>query len=171
MKNASFLILLTLLAASIEPILVKLGYQGSMTPLQILAYKNIIAAIAMILITRSWNWVGKDKFLLVLPVALLLLLTNTAVIFSLKYLSAITIITIITTTPAFVALVNMQRGLEKLNARFWGGLSLSLFGVLLTINAFTPELHQSKTISLSGPMNSTTPTEWWHLIGPFTNIN
>ena len=44
MQAASWIVLLALLSASIEPILVKLGYRGNVTPLQLLVMKNIVGA-------------------------------------------------------------------------------------------------------------------------------
>src|SRR5687768_5992033 len=96
-------VLLALFAASIEPIVVKLGYRGSVTPLQLLVCKNIFAAVVILPLTRSWQWIGLEKLKKVLSVSLLLLTTNGLVLFALKHLSAVTVVTIISTTPAFVA--------------------------------------------------------------------
>lgn len=139
-RTASIWLLLALTAASIEPIVVKLGYQTGVTPLQFLVLRNIFAAIVILILTRisgwRWRWIGLQQLRLVASVSVLLLATNGLVLYALKHVSAVIVVTAMTTTPAFVAIVNQIRGRDLLGWRFWGGFLACFFGVLLTINIF-----------------------------------
>lgn len=140
-------VLVALFAASIEPIVVKLGYRGSLSPWQALAYKNIVAAFVIMLLTRSWSSITKDNLLRVFPVSLLLMCTYGLVLFALKFTSVVTVVTLISTTPAFVALVNHKKGRDTLTPKFWFGFALCFLGVLLTVDAVSLGAHQ---VSLVG---------------------
>lgn len=137
----SFWVFFALLAASIEPIIVKLGYRGHLTPIDLLVYKHVVAALVIVPLARAWRWIGWSAFKDVLIVSLLLMLTNGLVLSALRYSSATTIVTIITTTPAFVAIVNKWRGKDELNMKFWLGFGLCFLGVLLSIDTFNTSAH------------------------------
>lgn len=126
--------LLALLAADVEPILVKFGYQTHATPLQFLALKTMLAAMLIYPLTRCWRWVGWAELRRIAPVSALLLFTNGLMLLGLLYASVVTALTIVTSTPALVALVNRARGRERHEARFWCGFILSAGGVVLTID-------------------------------------
>ena len=134
-------VLAALTAASIEPILAKFGYRGDATPDQLLVMKNVVAACMILPLTRAWKWVGRSGLMKMASVSLLLLFTNTCSLIAVKYLPATTVITLVTTTPAFVALSNQWRGRDILGARYWTGFSMCFLGVALSVDA----LH-------SGPM-------------------
>ena len=55
---AGFWLLLALTGASIEPILVKTGYQMAISPLQLLLIKNLVGSLAILPLTRTFRWVG-----------------------------------------------------------------------------------------------------------------
>ena len=57
MNGSAICVLLALLAASIEPILVKLGYRGAVTPLHLLVLKNVVAALVILPMTRHFRLV------------------------------------------------------------------------------------------------------------------
>ena len=61
-------------------------------------------------------------------------------LWAVKTLPAVTVITLVTTTPAFVALVNQRKGIDKLSRKFWAGFCLCFLGVLLSTGAFLQEL-------------------------------
>jgi len=137
MSNHGFIVTawvsLVLLAASIEPIIVKLGYNASCTPFQLLAIKNIVAAIVVLPVTRVWRWVGIKGIVRIASVSSLLLLNNLFVLMSLQSLHAVTVVTLLASTPALVALTNQWLGREKLNWKFWLGFVLCISGVALTV--------------------------------------
>ena len=113
MNGSAICVLLALLAASIEPILVKLGYRGTVTPLQLLVLKNVVAALVILPMTRHFRLVRYTDALRIGSVSILL---------------------IVTTTPAIVAMANWALGRDILTWRFWVGFALCFAGVLLTVD-------------------------------------
>lgn len=143
----AFWILLALLSASLEPVVAKLGYKDGIEPVQMLFLKNLFALIAILPVTRfaargkeRWRWIGLGGVGTVASVSLLLMVTNAASLVAVKLMPAITVITLMTTTPAFVALSNQWQGREKLTGRFWLGLVLCILGVALSMNLFQESL-------------------------------
>ncbi|MGE0487925.1 MAG: DMT family transporter [Vulcanimicrobiota bacterium] len=134
-KWTSSWVLVALLAAAIEPILAKLGYRGAATPLQLLVMKNVVAACMILPLTRAWNWVGWSGVRKMASVSLLLLFTNFCSLVAVKFLPAVTVITLVTTTPAFVALTNQRKGRDVLGRKYWFGFGLCFLGVALSIDA------------------------------------
>jgi drug/metabolite transporter (DMT)-like permease len=131
-------VLAALLGASIEPILVKLGYRAQVTPWQLLLLKNLVAAVVILPLTRTFRWVGLRAVLRLGSVSSLLMLTNLLSLLALTRLPAVTQMTVVATTPALVALVGQVRGTALLGRKFWLGFGLCFAGVLLTIDAFRP---------------------------------
>ena len=126
-------VILALTAASIEPILIKLGFQAQATPVQLLVLKNLVAASVMLLLVRGWKRPAGVSFTSLLTVSLLLFATNAFCIFALTKLTAVELITIITSTPVVVALVNCLRRHDSRGKLFWFGLAAALGGVLLSL--------------------------------------
>ncbi|MBQ7529465.1 EamA family transporter [bacterium] len=146
MQATSWIVILALLSASIEPILVKLGYRGTVTPLQLLVMKNIVAAVVILPMTRQFRLVKYSDVFRIGSVSVLLLCTNGLTLYALRYLSAVEVITIVTTTPAVVAMSNWAMGRHALTWRFWLGFFLCFTGILLTINIFNAEAMGSHSI-------------------------
>lgn len=138
MNAAAVWLLLALTGASIEPILVKTGYKLAVSPVQLLLIKNLVGALAILPLTRTFRWVGVSGLRKIAPVSLLLMVTFACNYASLVFLPAVAVITLVTTTPAVVALVNQARGLERLTTRFWTGFALCFLGVILTVGVFHP---------------------------------
>ena len=67
----------------------------------------------------------------------MLLITNGLTLYALKYISAVEVITIVTTIPAIVAMTNWALGRDILTWRFWVGFALCFAGVLLTMDIFS----------------------------------
>lgn len=130
---ASAWVILALTAASVEPILIKLGFQAQATPVQLLVLKNLVAALVMLLLVRGWRRPTGASFTSMLTVSLLLFATNAFCIFALTELTAVELITIITSTPVVVALVNCFRRHDVRGKLFWLGLASALVGVLLSL--------------------------------------
>ncbi|MEW6279853.1 MAG: DMT family transporter [Candidatus Eremiobacterota bacterium] len=135
-SSAAFWVLLTLVATSLDPIFVKLGYRGSVTPLQLLLLKNVAAALVILPLTRTFRWVGLRGVARIASVSMLLLTTNGCSLFALRHLSAAAVITLVSLTPAAVAMINQVRGRDRLTARFWLGFGMCFAGVLLTADVF-----------------------------------
>lgn len=132
--TVTFWVSLAIIAASIEPIIVKLGYASNMAPMQLLVVKCIVGGILILPLTRTWRWIGWSGAWQISKVSMLLLCTNALTLIALKFLPAVTVILVATTTPALVALVNRQLGRDVLGPRFWLGFVLCLAGVLLGLH-------------------------------------
>lgn len=128
---AATCIVVAIVAASIEPIVVKLGLENQLSSFHLFVVKSIIGGMLIFPLTRTFQWVGFRGFLKMCLFAVLLLSTSALSILSLEKLSAVLAITVITTTPAFVAIVNQALGRDQLNWKFWLGFFLSLAGVCL----------------------------------------
>jgi drug/metabolite transporter (DMT)-like permease len=126
-------VLLALCAASIEPILVKVGYNGAVTPLQLIAIKAVVGGACVLPLTRRFRCVGWRELGTLATLAALLLTTSALTLVALRFTSAITMITVLCTTPALVALVNQHRGRDVLGSRFWLGFAMAFVGVALTV--------------------------------------
>ncbi len=120
-------------AASAEPIIVKLGYAAGVQPLQILVLKNCFAATVVLLLTRKFVWVGVKQLPRLALLAFLLFCTNGLILLSLTLVPAVVVMTLVTTTPALVAIINSSLGRDKLTIRFWAGFGLCLLGVVLML--------------------------------------
>jgi drug/metabolite transporter (DMT)-like permease len=120
-------------AASAEPIIVKLGYAAGVQPLQILVLKNCFAAAVVLLLTGKFVWVGVKQLPRLALLAFLLFCTNGLILLSLTLSPAVVVMTVVTTTPALVAIINSSLGRDKLTARFWAGFALCLLGVVLML--------------------------------------
>lgn len=142
-------LLAALVAASIEPVLVKFGYREQATPWQLLVVKNLVAAAAIVPITRQLRWIGGAEILRVARVSALLLCTNALSLLALTRLPAVTQMTVVATTPALVALVSRRRGRVTLDRRFWAGFGLCFVGLLLTVNAFRPGALRADALGLA----------------------
>lgn len=130
---ATFWVALCLFASSIEPIVIKIGYRSPTTPLQFLVVKSLIGGLLILPLTRTWKWVGWSGLKRMGTVSGLYLLATITYFIALRYLSALTVITISTTTPALVAIVNQIRGRDRLSPTFWLGFFLCFFGVFLNV--------------------------------------
>jgi drug/metabolite transporter (DMT)-like permease len=146
-KGGAFWVLLALLSASLEPVVAKLGYRDGVTPLQLLFLKNLFATLAILPVTgllakgqERWRWLGWSGVRTVASVSLLLMVTNACTLMALSLMSAVTVITLMTTTPAFVALTNQWHGRERLTSKFWIGLAMCLIGVMMSLNVFEQSL-------------------------------
>lgn len=127
-----------IVAASVEPVLVKVGYRAHATPWQLLVVKNLVAAAVIVPLTRRLPWIGVAGVLRVARVSVLLLCTNALSLLALTRIPAVTQMTVVAVTPALVALVSERRGRVALGGRFWVGFALCFAGLLLTIDALRP---------------------------------
>ena len=160
---AALWVLLALLSASLEPIVAKLGYKQGVEPLQLLFLKNLIAALAILPVTRltrkaQWKWLGWSGVATIATVSLQLMITNACSLWAYREMPAVTVITLVTTTPAFVALTNQFQGRDKLTGKFWIGLACCFLGVLLSLNVFEQRLTASTLglVAVAGSILSST---------------
>lgn len=144
-------VLVALTAATVEPILVKLGYRGDATPATLLVYRTLIAGAAMLVVTRRFVWIGRAALPGVVGVSVLLLCTNALTLVALRSLSAVTVIGAVKITPALVAIINHVRGRESLSARFWLGFLACFVGATMTLGGKElASIAQSDSLELTG---------------------
>lgn len=144
----ALVVLAALATASLEPILVKWGYQAQLQPLQALVVRNCWGALLILPVVGvarrltsaservAFSWQGVRSCLLV---SLLLCLTNACYLLAVQRLPATTVITLVTSTPAFVALVNQRLGRHQLSRTFWLGLAAAFVGFALSIGVGSEE--------------------------------
>ncbi|MGC8814934.1 MAG: DMT family transporter [bacterium] len=140
------IIILAILSASIEPIIVKIGYNkfNNINPFELIVVKNLVSFLIFCVITFFYYFINKEfkilefkDILSISRVSFLLLFTTSMSIISLKYIPAIIMLTIYTTTPLFVALTNfLIKKTESLNSKFFIGFLLAFLGVTLTIGLY-----------------------------------
>lgn len=136
----TFWVLAVLLATAVQPILVKLGYRGDASPLQLLVMKNLVSGVAVLLYLRHFRRLNAGELGRIARIGVLLLGINGLSLLGLKHLPAVIVVTMTTTVPIFVAASNAWLGRERLGRRFWIGVALCLTGVLLSVDiigAFT----------------------------------
>jgi drug/metabolite transporter (DMT)-like permease len=128
-------IMAALLAASIEPIIVKFGFRGHLSPWHLFTLKSVFAAILCTAVCLLFKFKIADRSQLknLTGASFLLIGTNLFTMFALYYISAVTVITVVTTTPALVAVLNQRLGRDQLDKLFWPGFWLSFLGVVLSI--------------------------------------
>ncbi|MBA3856457.1 MAG: hypothetical protein C0507_06050 [Cyanobacteria bacterium PR.3.49] len=124
-----------LLAASIEPIIVKFGFRGHLSPWHLFILKSVFASLlcAFVCVVLKLKLKNRSDIKKLLGASFLLIGTNLFTMFALYYISAVTVITVVTTTPALVAVLNQRFGREELERLFWPGFWLSFLGVILSI--------------------------------------
>ncbi|MGB9637996.1 MAG: DMT family transporter [bacterium] len=140
------IIILAILSASIEPIIVKIGYNkfNNINPFELIVVKNLVSFLIFCVITFFYYFINKEfkilefkDILSISRVSFLLLFTTSMSIISLKYIPAIIMLTIYTITPLFVALTNfLIKKTESLNSKFFIGFLLAFLGVTLTIGLY-----------------------------------
>lgn len=125
-----------LIASSIEPLVVKLGYKGEATAYQFLVLKLILGGLFIAPIYRYVKWIGWTQFKSILLLAVVFVVNYVFIFYSLETITASVLVTIITTTPAVVAIVNQFRFKEIAGPKFWSGFLLCFLGVMFTIDVF-----------------------------------
>ncbi|MEQ8170388.1 MAG: DMT family transporter [Candidatus Eremiobacterota bacterium] len=147
--NSYLCAFICVVSSAVEPVLSKIGYRYFITPYELLILRFLIGGIVVLPLVKRYRWIGWKNTAGLLWLALLLMSTCGLVLVALKYLTAVVVITIITATPAFVAIVNQILGKEILSRRFWLGFLLCFTGILLSI-----EIHRgtsnSQTFNIIG---------------------
>ena len=132
-SKSNIWITLALLGSSVEPLIVKIGLNNQISSFQILVLKLICGAI---LFTPFYSRI-KIHNLSVMKrlffISAMALVTNYCIFLSLEHLSVPLVVTLITTTPVFVGLLNQLQGRVTLKKEFWVGVLAVFIGVLLSL--------------------------------------
>ncbi len=129
-------IVAALVLGAAEPIIVKYGYRGGLGPYQFFIIRNIAGAITLAPVFFYFCTKCPDQekvFKPIIPIALLLMTTSLCTILALKNLTAVTVLTVVTTTPALVAVINEKLGRDILGPKFWLGFWLCFAGIILSM--------------------------------------
>jgi drug/metabolite transporter (DMT)-like permease len=133
----AIIIILFLAISSLEPVIIKLGYQVHVNPFEMIVMRALATGILILPFCTRFEWIGWKHFPNVLMVCILFTAINVLFYWALQDLTAITVITFSTLTPGFVGLVNSLQGKETLGKTFWPGFFLCFLGVVLTIGLFS----------------------------------
>ncbi|NRF65921.1 DMT family transporter [Aquincola sp. S2] len=124
-----------LVASTLEPILIKLGYLGSATPPQLLVVRGLVAGICALPFIGKISPTFAEQFGRILPVCVIFVVTNVFLMLAFAHLPVSIVVALVTSTPAFVALVNQWRGTVALGQRFWIGFILCFVGIPATVGS------------------------------------
>lgn len=130
-RRIQFWLFLSLLGSSLEPVLVKY-FQPGISPLGLIVLKSLAACVLAAPLFRRLRNLRRSNLLPLFQVSSLAFVTNGLLFLSLKSIPATTLITIITTTPLLVAVVNHLRGKDQITVQFMLAFLAVFFGVLLT---------------------------------------
>ena len=134
-NSATIWVALTLFASAAEPLIVKFAYQASASPVHLTVLKLIFGGLFIAPIYRQMRWIGRDGLKQIVLPSALYISTYGLIYWALVTMPASSVITIISGTPARVALINQRRGLEQSTLKFWLGVLACFIGILLTIGA------------------------------------
>jgi drug/metabolite transporter (DMT)-like permease len=132
-RTKAFWVVFALIAGALEPIVAKYSYRFGLHPPELFIIRNIAAAVVLAPFLIGKKALTFENAKRVLPVSLLLMTTGFCTLLALDYLTAVTVITVVTTTPAIVALLNQRLGRDVLAKHFWLGFALCFIGVLLSL--------------------------------------
>lgn len=127
------------MGTSLEPVLVKY-FALPISPLGLIVLKSLAGGVLMAPLYHRLNKISGKHIQPLFWVSGLAFLTNALVFFSLTYLPATVVVTIITTTPLLVAFVHHRRGFTPLTPFFLASFFVVIIGVVLTIGLFEDAL-------------------------------
>lgn len=130
---------LALLTGSIEPIAAKIGFHADASPWEVQLARSTVAALVILPLTRRIAWLPRPAAMRVALAAALLFTTTTSMLFALSRLPVADVVSILSLTPATVALAGRWTNRASLGWRFALGLVISIVGVVITTGAFRGE--------------------------------
>lgn len=129
----------SLLGSSLEPVLIKL-VRPDISPLSLIVLKSLVGSALIIPFHGRLKKLRKCDVISVIHVSLLAFVTNALIFLSLQSIPATTLITIITTTPLLVALLNHKKGNYKISFQFVLAFFAVFAGVLLTLEVMVKDV-------------------------------
>lgn len=130
-SRGTALVVVTIVAASIEPIVARLGVRHDASPLGLLVVRNVVAAATILPFLRGLRWAGAAETFRLSLVGALLFATSLLSILALIRLPVAVTVTLVSMTPLWVALASARR--SGLGARFFLALGLAITGIVLTV--------------------------------------
>lgn len=132
-SKSNIWITLALLGSSVEPLIVKIGLNNQISSFQILVLKLICGAIIFTPFYARLKIHNLSVMKRLFFISAMALVTNYCIFLSLEHLSVPMVVTLITTTPVFVGLLNQLQGRVTLKKEFWVGVLAIIIGVLLSL--------------------------------------
>ena len=123
---------LSLLGSSLEPVLVKF-YSPAISSLGLIVLKSLVGFILMIPLYGKLRDLPKKELTGLVQVSLLAFITNALIFLSLETLPATILITVITTTPLLVGVINHKKGKIQITPQFILAFAAVFIGIVLTI--------------------------------------
>lgn len=137
-KKVQVWLFLSLLGSSLEPVLVKL-FKPEISPISLIVLKSLSASVLMLPFYGKLRKLSKVDIVPVIQVSILAFITNALIFLSLQTIPATTLISIITTTPLLVALLNHKMGKGKVTAQFLVAFLVVFTGVILTLEVLVKD--------------------------------
>jgi len=133
-RKKALWITVAMVTGALEPMMAKYAYRYGVQPFPLFFVRNVVAALVLIPFLMQGAKLNGKNIGEIVPVSLLLMLTGFCTLIALSCMPAVTVITVVTTTPAIVALINQKLGRDRLAKYFWLGFFLCFFGVILSLD-------------------------------------
>jgi drug/metabolite transporter (DMT)-like permease len=129
-------VMLAIVASSIEPIIVKIGYTASINTFELLSMKLILGGMFMSPLYFKLKKIKLIYFFKICLLSIIFTITYVFIYLALQTINASTFITIITTIPVFVAMINKINRKIILGINFWFGFLIILIGIVLSVRLY-----------------------------------
>lgn len=138
---STLLVATTLSASAIEPVVVKAGIGPHATAFQLLILKSLFGLLFMSPVFFKMRVLKRSELIRVLLLSFLFLMTYVFMYTAIAQTSVILVATLVTVTPAIVAIINIYRGTVETTPRFWLALIAAILGVVLTLGGFSADVN------------------------------
>jgi drug/metabolite transporter (DMT)-like permease len=160
-----------LLAASIEPLIVKSGYQSGANPMSLLAWKLVLGPFFLGPLMGKLRKLPAHRRGPLIWIGLCFTLHYLLVYLALARVSASVLVTGLASTPIWVALVNQLRLGEKPGAGFWFWLVVCSFGVLLSLDLISTTDIRFDPLGLAFCAGAVTSSVFYRLLVDHLTVN
>lgn len=134
-RNGALFMILGVLGYSLTPIMTKLLQPSGLGPLDIAAWRFLLAAPLIWLVIRITRMPNPEKPLprrAMLAMGILMAFSAVMAFFGLQYISAGVFVLLFYSYPTMIALISVVMG-EKLPIQSWVAIVMTLFGITLTV--------------------------------------
>lgn len=132
-KSAISWVTLALLGSSVEPLIVKYGLEQGYQSSQMIIFKLIIGGICFLPFLYKQAYPSLKNLKKLFVISALAIITNYSIFLAVGSLPVTVVITLISTTPIFIAIAHSFQGRVILKKKFWPGLALVILGVFLCV--------------------------------------
>ncbi len=132
-KNAIFWVTLALLGSSIEPLIVKYGLGQGYLSSQLIVLKLVVGGFCFLPFLYKKPIPNRKELKKLVLISILAVITNYSIFLAVECLPVSLVITLISTTPIFIAIAHTIQGRVVLKKKFWPGLALVIIGITLCV--------------------------------------